>query len=828
MPHPRTRHSSAGKLTEFVGCGKEFHLTEVPTLRAVIQRGLLIKERLYAENDTSITTGRGLKTKIIKELATLVSAQWHRANAKFRPPVTIKEKSLVQTLERNWTKVENVAWSKANPTIVDYIMEKIDKVFDITVCPHTILLCNNPESGCTSEAECLNQAHIKCNCRLECKIPPLELRWLFAQRNKCGEMSEMMMAGADTVETKRQNKAEKRKATEADAKLNKKNKTEEEEMRRLEHQDLQQLSGEEDNLLRDDTDDEFKPTCKLLKEEEEKVMKLVDRLLHQKLGDCSHLVTRYLNRPIPKRNLMPVLNTAKASLRRGVSPAATADITTGFLKDLIAAGILQPEMSYLACDPSKIERARKGAMSNARDLDQNRYMKENIEGFSYDGRKDKHTRAIVTDSCGKTRMRMVKEEHVSVSEEPKGRYLSHFVPDEPTYPEKPAFKVAQALYDLIVEHNSLDSIMFLAGDSTNSNTGWKGGSHAHLEKLLGRKLFWGICNIHTHELPLRHLIRILDGPTASDVGFTGEVCSLLSHVNKMPYNSDFEGLPEGEDLRTIPDDILKNLSTDQKICYKLVNALKAGELPTDLQDITCGTLNHARWLTTGQRLIYMWTRKHGLSGNNLKVLRLLVNFCLQYYFPVFFDIKAKHHIEDAPYHLLTQLRILRTQPKKVQDAVTYYVRTGAWYSHPECLLLSLLASTDSNDRNFAVNQILKLRGHSEYGDSSVRPRVTPKINLRATSLIKLITWKPELVAEPVFTCNMTKKDIEDFRYRPYQAPKFSCNTQSTERCVKLVTEAAAHVAGKDSREGYIRAQIQHREAMPVFLTKRDILCTFDK
>ena len=82
-------------------------------------------------------------------------------------------------------------------------------------------------------------------------------------------------------------------------------------------------------------------------------------------------------------------------------------------------------------------------------------MEEKIKGFSYDGRKDKHTRAMVTDSWGNTKMRMVKEEHVSVCEEPKGRYISHFVPDEPTYPEKPALKVSQALYDLLVKHNSL-------------------------------------------------------------------------------------------------------------------------------------------------------------------------------------------------------------------------------------------------------------------------------------------------------------------------------------------------------------------------------------
>ena len=43
----RTRHSSGNKkLKEYIGKGKEFDVSEVPTLRAVIHRGLLIKENL--------------------------------------------------------------------------------------------------------------------------------------------------------------------------------------------------------------------------------------------------------------------------------------------------------------------------------------------------------------------------------------------------------------------------------------------------------------------------------------------------------------------------------------------------------------------------------------------------------------------------------------------------------------------------------------------------------------------------------------------------------------------------------------------------------------
>ena len=80
--------------------------------------------------------------------------------------------------------------------------------------------------------------------------------------------------------------------------------------------------------------------------------------------------------------------------------------------------------------------------------------------------------------------------------------------------------------------------------------------------------------------------------------------------------------------------------------------------------------------------------------------------------------------------------------------------------------------------------------------------------------------------EPIYTSPLSKKEIKGLIDKPYDAPKLSCHTQSTERCVKLVTEAAAAVCGHEARDGYIRAQLQHREAMPVFSTKKHILATF--
>ena len=320
---------------------------------------------------------------------------------------------------------------------------------------------------------------------------------------------------------------------------------------------------------------------------------LVESLLANELGDKASLVSRYLDGPPAKRNTMPVFNTARATIRfvmmclypciqyfvfrYQVSPAAGAAIASQFLKDLINAGYLPPEMVFLACDPSKLVRARKKVMTAAKG-DNSEKGSRQIEAISYDGRKDRNTKAMIWDpAIGKEKLCKVTEEHESVVEEPTGRYIGHFKPDPPIHPEKPALKVAQGLLKLLEENNSTQSLQVLGGDSTNMNTGWRGGSHANLEELLGRRLFWAICNLHTNELPLRHLITTLDGPTSSKEGFTGPVCSLLTKVGDMKYNPSFKALPSGEDLVKLPLDVVNKMSTDQKRCYELVVAVKNGE-----------------------------------------------------------------------------------------------------------------------------------------------------------------------------------------------------------------------------------------------------------
>ena len=56
---------------------------------------------------------------------------------------------------------------------------------------------------------------------------------------------------------------------------------------------------------------------------------------------------------------------------------------------------------------------------------------------------------------------------------------------------------------------------------------------------------------------------------------------------------------------------------------------------------------------------------------------------------------------------------------------------------------------------------------------------------------------------------------------PYQI-----HTQSTERSVKAVTEAAAADVGHSARDGFVRSRVHHGEIIPSFKSKKEIIPTF--
>ena len=126
---------------------------------------------------------------------------------------------------------------------------------------------------------------------------------------------------------------------------------------------------------------------------------------------------------------------------------------------------------------------------------------------------------------------------------------------------------------------------------------------------------------------------------------------------------------------------------------------------------------------------------------------------------MYFEIKIKLDIVNGPGHILTQLRLLRQQPKEVIDIVAPFARTGAWFAHSEAVILSLISSPNREEREFGVARILERRKDDPYGDTKVRPRKTPYLNMDATTLSTLISWKLD-IHEPIFTCYLSRDEIK--------------------------------------------------------------------
>ena len=85
-------------------------------------------------------------------------------------------------------------------------------------------------------------------------------------------------------------------------------------------------------------------------------------------------------------------------------------------------------------------------------------------------------------------------------------------------------------------------------------------------------------------------------------------------------------------------------------------------------------------------MLYM--SNHDLTGENLRKFNLIVNFSANLYLPMFYEIKVKHSILDGPRHILTLLRLLRSQPQEVLEIVSWYVNKGVWFAHSEAILLT--------------------------------------------------------------------------------------------------------------------------------------------
>ena len=94
-----------------------------------------------------------------------------------------------------------------------------------------------------------------------------------------------------------------------------------------------------------------------------------------------------------------------------------------------------------------------------------------------------------------------------------------------------------------------------------------------VEKKLNRRLFWIVCDLHTGELGLRHLIEHLDSIMLSHNKWPGPLGKMLDTATEIEINTNFVKINLGP-LIYLSQKIIKDLSTDQSYVSQICQAIK--------------------------------------------------------------------------------------------------------------------------------------------------------------------------------------------------------------------------------------------------------------
>ena len=542
------------------------------------------------------------------------------------------------------------------------------------------------------------------------------------------------------------------------------------------------------------------------------------------------------------RNYTDVSSIAYMAIKFEVSPRAAAALVNAALVDLnIVRSPEEGKMKFI--DPKKIE--RKVNQINACNIKlRNNNVSGTVTAIQFDGKGDK---SFTMKRIGNRKVKYrseTKVDHYSVTADPSGQFLTQFIaPKGPTTeelqkdPEKPkkgkltAEVMLHKLESIGVDRNKL---VVAGSDSTTLNTGPDGGIIRWLEFFLQRCLLWIICLYHLLELPFRSLLKHkkMLGKPLSGYKFGGPIGELLDNVTNLPYNENFEPLLEVEsEIPNLSEEVLKELSWDQLMLYKLTKMILTGVKEPNIEDYSIGPVSLARWLTIGSRLLRLYISKHNLNEEETQKLRLLVEYIVIIYTPTWFDIKIKPYVSHGSHHyfkMIQRLSKIEFYDSDLLDAVKKNMVYNSYWMHSESILQTMLCSEDRNDRKFAIDTIMKIRKNEDFGSCEVRSRVNPKkLNFEATSL-KDVLDPDQYTIEPPLTIYEHSDDLKKYIDAPMILVKWHCHSQNNERCVQQVSKAGEVCCTEDKIEGLVLSNQVANSMVGKVNSKQDFLGLTEK
>ena len=711
----------------------------------------------------------------------------------------LSEKSVNHKVSRLLETAKLFKQNKLKTKPKKHFNENINKLFDIIACSCEFIKCGEG-SACSKKEDC-SGFHVLCSCPQEKKIPDNEVMYVKDQREKIGLLGgEMIVGGRDkaTEEKIKDDAEKKKKQEEKNAKRSAEAAQVEETVKRMRYENNKEDDSnllEEDTYIEPEESDGFNIPTEKNKETNYTTL------------DISLFVAEVARYGVPDRPASALWNAAVKCLQNNKCTKNHDDDEKTIVEKLTV-------------DRYKIRRAKE-KFARIQKAKKTEETNDGIQCLGTDGKRDKRTlrkETVKVNNIETEKHFVGTEEHIVYTNEPKGDYLTHSAPEDGS-----GQGLAKDLLEVLAEHNSTESLKAICCDGTATNTGWKSGMLANVERTLQRRLLPLVCQLHGVELPLRHMFDKCDGShgTTGPNSFGGELGKQAKKELHLEDVVDFEAVETS--LEDIPEEVFKSLSRDQKLLYQYINAIRTGQVSPRLATQKAGLLNHSRWLTLAIRLLQLYTRTEAPSDG----LRKVVRYIMQVYGPCWFSIKKAKSFTSGPALLFKQMVLIReTQPADVQAWVQPVVQRNGFMAEPGVMLCAMMESSSPSIRRKAVEMVkhfsakppkiprkMVLRG--------IRQLRVPALQWSAFSWVDMIDWKKTPIHLPHIIECLSATEIDSTLNQPHIFPSFPVHTQTVERAVKLVSEASSKVEGAERRHGHILSVMEARRIRLPFDNKRD-------
>ena len=134
----------------------------------------------------------------------------------------------------------------------------------------------------------------------------------------------------------------------------------------------------------------------------------------------------------------------------------------------------------------------------------------------------------------------------------------------------------------------------------------------------------------------------------------------------------------------------------------------------------------------------------------------------------------------------------------MQIIVNPVVQRNAFMAEPGIMLCAMMESDSAETRKKAVDIVMKLKSKPPKKPRmkvlrGIRALKVPLLQWNASTWVEIIDWSKASFHVPFIIECLTNEELAATLQKPHVFPFFPVHTQSVERAVKLVTEAASQV-----------------------------------